>query len=140
MEEKILDQFENEDGDQLKARHGCVTAWLILVIVVNAITVFTYLFFSSAIADALPGQPSTIMLMAMGLVGILNIIFAVMLFQWKKVGFYGFIGTSVLAFILNIMMGLGMMQSISGLIGIGILYAILQINAKNGRTAWDSLE
>lgn len=47
--------------------------------------------------------------------------------------------TSILTLIINLSIGLGIAQSLVGLVGVAILYGVLQI--KNGNvTAWDNLQ
>lgn len=72
--------------------------------------------------------------------GLCNVIFAVLIFKWKKLGFHGFLITSILGLILNFMIGIGLGQSIAGLVGVALLYGILQLKAANGQSAWDGLE
>ena len=121
-----------------KERHGCVTAWLVVMIVINSITAIIYLFANDFITDSLPGN-STIMIILLGLFGIANIVFAVMLLQWKKLGFWGFVLSSAAVLIINLSIGVGIGQSVMGLVGIFILYGILQIK-KGNTTAWENLE
>ena len=68
---------------------------------------------------------------------IANIIFALALFRWKKWGFYGFIGTSIVALITNLMLGLSIAASLFGLVGIAILYWVLNMGGEN--KAWPRL-
>lgn len=123
----------------LKKRHGCVTAWLIIMIIGNGFSAFVYFLASPFITDSLPGPVPTLILTALGILGLLNVFFAIMLLNWKKYAFWGFVGTAVAAVIINISIGLGIGMSLLGLIGIGLLYGILQI--KEGTTsAWEQLE
>jgi hypothetical protein len=69
----------------------------------------------------------------------MNVVFSVMLFLWKKWGFWGFIITSIGAFAINLSIGLGVGQSIAGLVGIAVLYGVLQIK-KDNISAWANLE
>lgn len=137
--ENILDDLQEENKFGQQERHGCVTAWLILMIVANIISAISYFFLGDAIVALLPSQPPLIMLLAIGFLAIINVVFAVMLFQWKKIGFYGFVVTSILAFGLNIFMGIGISQSLPGLLGFVLLYAIFQIKNKAGKSAWENL-
>lgn len=121
-----------------KERHGCVTAWLVLIIIANSFTALAYLFASDFITDTLPEDVSTIYLILLGICGLANVVFAIMLFQWKKSGFWGFVITSVAIIFVNILIGLGIGQSLLGLVGIAILYGILHIE-KNGVSAWTHL-
>jgi len=131
--------MENGQESSLKERHGCVSAWLIFMIVVNAGVGIYYLVSSEDISRMLPSRPEPSLLMITGVVAFANVAFAVLLLKWKKMGFFGFIGTSVAGAILNIVMGLGIGQSLTGLIGVVILYGILQIK-KNDKSAWENLE
>lgn len=78
------------------------------------------------------------MIVLLGIIGIANVVFSVLLLQWKN-GFWGFIVTSIAALIINLYLGLGIGQSVFGMVGIAILYFVLQIK-KNDVTAWDNLE
>ncbi|MDR2710768.1 MAG: hypothetical protein LBB65_05510 [Burkholderiales bacterium] len=129
----------NENVNVPKQRHGCVTAWLVFVIIVNALVGLVYLFASGFIVKNLPGNVSGTMIVVLGLFCIINVILAVMLLRWKKIAFWGFVGTSVVALAINLSIGLGIGQSLFGLVGIAILYGVLQIQ-KDGVTAWKNLE
>ena len=130
--------FDETNGNS-KQRHGCVTAWLIFMIIANSLTAFLYLFAGDRIAQGLPGGISNTMLILFAVLGIANIVFSVMLLNWKKIGFWGFILSSIVALILNLSVGLGIAQSIFGLVGIAILYGVLQIK-KDDVTAWENLD
>ena len=129
----------NENLNVPKQRHGCVTAWLILMIIANSLSAGLYLFAKEMVTKSLPGDVSTPMIILLGILAIGNIIFSVMLFQWKKLGFWGFVVTGVGAIIINLIIGLGIGQSLFGLASIAILYGILQIKQGNV-TAWENLE
>jgi len=129
----------NENQNVTKQRHGCVTAWLVLMIIANSLTAIIYLFANEIITDNLPGNVSTSLIVLSGIIGIANIVFSVMLFQWKKLGFFGFILTGIGSLIINLSIGLGIRQSLFGLFGIAILYRVLQIK-KDNITAWENLE
>ena len=128
-----------ENSNAQKQRHGCVTAWLVLMIIANSLTAILYLFASDMITKNLPENVSTPMIILLGVIGISNVIFSILLFQWKKIGFWGFALTSVGALIINLSIGLGIGQSLFGLAGIAILYGVLQIKKKNV-TTWENLE
>jgi len=98
-----------------------------------------YLFAGDMITKNLPKSISYPMSISLALLGIANVIFSVLLLQWKKLGFWGFTVTSILTFIVNINIGLGVGQSLFGLVGIAILYGVLQIK-KGNATAWDNLQ
>ncbi|CAN5358422.1 hypothetical protein BH23ACT9_BH23ACT9_32750 [soil metagenome] len=127
-------------GQQVaKERHGCVTAWLWVVIVANAGSAFLYLLAGETVQRGLGGGVSPGLILLLGVLSVANIVFAVMLLQWKKVAFLGFVGTSLVGAAINVMLGIAVGQTLIGLLGVGILYAVLQM-AKNGRSAWAQLE
>jgi hypothetical protein len=120
-----------------KQRHGCLTAWLVLMIVINAATALIYLFGSGMISESLPSSPGWLF-PVLAVASIFNVICAVVLFKWKKWGFYGFVVTSVVAFVINLMIGINPAQAFLGLVGLAILYGVLQIGGE--RKGWAQLE
>ncbi|MEL7053357.1 MAG: hypothetical protein AAFV85_10800 [Cyanobacteria bacterium J06634_6] len=120
-----------------KNRHGCLTAWLIFMMIGNALGLLVYLTSGRAIQQALPGAPDWIIPVLTVLV-ILNIIFTIALFLWKKWGFWGVVATSVAALVVNLAIGISPGQSILGLVGIAILYGVLNIGEDN--KGWSQLE
>ena len=123
--------------DARKTRHGCVTAWLVLMIVANSLTAVVNLASEEAIRKTLPDMPSWA-LPVLASCAALNVVFAIALFAWKKWGFYGFVGTSIVALIVNLRSGVGIIPALFGLLGVVILYAVLQIGG--ARKAWPQLE
>lgn len=114
-----------------KKRGILLTIWLILMLLSNAGATLTYLFGGKLISSLLPTVPSWA-IYTMGVIGLLNIIFTIFLFMWKKWAFFAFCGTAAIAFLINLVIGMGF-SSILGLLGPVILYLIL-------RSKWDMLE
>ncbi len=114
----------------IKKRHGCFTAWLILMIVANSAMALFYLLGMRIMKEAYPNVPVWLFLI-LTLLGVFNLICAIALFNWKKWGFWGFCVSSVIAMIVNIFIGLGIGQSVAGPLGIAFLYGILQIGKDN---------
>lgn len=124
-------------GPEMKVRHGCVTAWLVLLIVANSATIFTTLAMSDQIKSALPSMPDwggPVLVVC----GAINVVCAILLFKWKRIGFFGFIITSLIAAGVNASAGLGVGQIAMGLVGVAILYGVLQIGSP--KSAWAQLE
>ena len=82
-------------------------------------------------------SPATIALITIA--GVANILFAMALFRWKKWGFFGFVASSIVALGTNVFIGLGIAQSVFGLVGIVILYWVLNMGEGNSR-AWTRLQ
>ena len=129
----------NETSENPKQRHGCVTTWLILVIILNSLIALLYLFAGDIIAQNFPGGISNSMLILLAVLGIANVVFSVMLLNWKKIGFWGVILSSIVALVVNLSIGIGIAQSIVGLIGVVVLYGVLQIK-KDNISAWENLD
>jgi hypothetical protein len=133
----------NEMTDS-RQRHGCLTAWLIYLIVVNFLVSLLNL---AAGAGLLPQINSNLeaqgvniavwqWLLLAGL-GLFNITGAIALFYWKKWGFYGIAASYIAAFIINTSVGLSLGTSILGCVGLAILYGVLNIGGEN--RAWSRL-
>jgi len=120
-----------------KKRHGCLTAWLVLMIIGNSATAFTYLFGGVGFSQAFPGVPGWAMPLLV-LMSIFNLVCSVALLRWKKWGFWGFAATTVFALILNLSFGLSVGSALSGLLGIFILYGVLHIGKEN--KGWSQLD
>lgn len=122
-----------------KKRHGCVSAWLVLMILVNSMSALVYFILQKVMPEVFQGILPEKNIIILGVLATANVVFAVFLLQWKKIGFWGYAGTTVIVFIINLQSGLGMNSSVFGLAGIAILYGILQIK-QDGVTAWENLE
>jgi len=136
--QSITNSGRNNSTSVEKQRHGCVTAWLVLVVVVNSFAAIIYFFASELIAWVMPNVSKTMNVLS-GILCVAYVIFAVMLFQWKKIGFLGLIVSCIVASIINIYIGFGVVESVLGLGSIAILYGILQIK-KDNVTTWENLE
>ena len=116
----------------VKQRGALITTWLTLIIVSNAFPVYIYLFFSPLITQAFPKAPEWISYIYAA-ISTINIVFIIFLLYWKKWAFYAFVATSIIALVINLFIGVGIVMSIVGLVGIGILYVIL-------KTKWEFFE
>jgi hypothetical protein len=120
-----------------KERHGCLTAWLVFLIIANAASALLYLVASDAIRQTLPIAPGWVFPL-LAVVGIFNLVCAIALLRWKKWGFYGFVVSSIVALVINLSIGLGIVQSLAGLLGLAILYGLLHLGKEN--KAWPQLD
>jgi hypothetical protein len=91
---------------------------------------------ANTIQQAIPTYPVWIV-WPITLLGLINAGCAVALFMWKKWGFLGLIITSLITFGLNLYAGIGIPQALVGLVGIAILYGVLQIGGM--RKGWPQL-
>lgn len=123
-----------------KKRHGCLTAYLILMLIANFLVVLIYSFFllaSNAMQQSMPDIPGWVVSI-LCLFAIFNILCAIALFKWKRWGFWGFCASAVIIFIINLSIGVGIFQSVMGLLGVAILFGVLQIGKEN--KGWPQLD
>ncbi len=120
------------------ARHGCLTAWLVLIIIVSTIFAIVCLFRSFMLIQQPAGLPVwfiPVMLVAF-LLNAAAIACAVALFRWKRWGFYGY--AIVKAIDITLGMLLGNPSAVLGVIGIVILFGLLHMGGPN--KAWYNLD
>lgn len=103
-----------------------LTIWLVLMTISAIYTIYSYTLGSEAVTKTLPIPAWS--LMALALLGVVNLFAVVMLWMWKKMGFYIIIGSTIIAASLNgIILGvLGFVASIMAIVGIVILYLAMK--------------
>jgi hypothetical protein len=134
-----MENTEYNETELVKERHGCVTSWLVFMIVANSLIGLIYLLVPESISKEMDGKIPIYILSILGLIAIANVVFSLALFKWKLWGFYGFIVSSLASFIINLLIGTEVVQSVMGLIGIAFLYGVLQIK-KDNISAWNFME
>jgi hypothetical protein len=112
----------------LKWRHGCLTFWLVLMLIVTASRTLTFLLWRN---------PSFLNILFF-LGGLFNLVCIMALFRWKKWGFWGLVCSGAFIFIVNLAIGVSPYEALWGLVGIPILYGILHIGRE--WKAWTQLE
>lgn len=113
-----------------KKRGGCLTAWIVLNLVVICLFTLLYAlaFFGSLIVSNPITSPAVFLLFALlGLVGVVGLS---LLLGWRKIGFYLVLGYVLLNFALAFPLGLfnGDPRIFLPLIGVAILYFWLRRN------------
>lgn len=118
--------------NETKQRHGCVNAWLWLVIAVNfAFCVYYAIHMFSVWSNSHVWGFGLLSILALG-----NVLGAILLMRWNKCGFYLFIVCSIITAIVNAgILDLGAYSGIQGLVAILIWWGILHIK-KDGVPAW----
>lgn len=118
--------------ENLKQRHGCVTAWLWIVIVINLIMFLTFCsqMLSASLSDIMWGNG------VLASLALVNVLSAILLMRWNRWGLY-LLALNVLAGIgCNVcILGLGLYEVLPSALGIFIYCCILQIR-KDGVSAW----
>lgn len=120
-----------------KTRHGCLTAILILMIVSSSLSFLSNLFLDEYSQRLHPGLP-TYYPPVFVLLAAAEIVCAIAVYRWKKWGFYGFVATSSITFIMNVAAGANVMLSLLSLLGVAVLYGVLQIGS--GNKGWAQLD
>lgn len=123
--------------NQQKVRHGCLTIWLGFLLIANSSVVLIYTLYNSTLRKLYPTTPAWAF-SVLTLCGVLNIIFLIALLRWKKWGFWGSVGTYVLSFTVNLLLGISFIQAFLGLSGLVVLFGTLQIGKEN--KGWSQLE
>jgi hypothetical protein len=98
---------------------------------------FFIFFWGSTIRQNIADLPNWA-LPVLAVLGIFNVVCAVALFQWKKWALWGFVASAVIAFAINLRIGLGVGQSVLGLVSIAVLYWVLQVGGE--KKGWAQLE
>ena len=123
--------MQSSSSEQQAVRTSTTTAWLWIVVVLNAV-VGLYSFTLIGTMTALGLSPFTLIVGAFLSFGIA--VGAYLILQWKKMGFY--IAAGCVA--INIILNFGVGTIVSGLLGLGVLYYVLQYPKDN--KAWDHLK
>jgi hypothetical protein len=111
----------------LRERGALLTGWLILMLFANAWAIYRYILI---IEDWLShndvnwnrlGVPFVVLIV----LGIINIVAVVLLWRWRIVGLYIFVATSLIVFMLNLILGVPLLTALIGLVGMIILFALV---------------
>lgn len=122
--------------ENLKQRHGCVSIWLWLIIIINVVYFFVYI---SKSFDLINYNRTLGYGLLSGL-ALVNVLGGILLMRWNKCGFYILIVNSLLAIGCNVgFLHISAVSSVPSLMAILIWWAILQIR-KNGVSAWQLMD
>lgn len=113
--EEVLNITPPEAGTA-KKRGFWLTAYLVLMFLVNPFTAYMYFSSPNLMIDIYP-RASIELIYLLGLMCAVNVILGIGIFNWKKWGVYGFYAIVCIAFIINLYIGLGIGTSIIGLVG-----------------------
>jgi glucan phosphoethanolaminetransferase (alkaline phosphatase superfamily) len=128
-----------EEIQEPKQRHLFVTLWLMLLIIVNSLAILTYLLLPNDLIFKYLRNTTTNDIFEHIIIAFINILFVIILLKWKKWGFWGFTITALINSIISYNSSHSTFVLIGGLVGILMLYAVLQTR-KNNVSAWKNLE
>tara|TARA_B100000579_G_C22145000_1_gene538256 strand:- start:11 stop:400 length:390 start_codon:yes stop_codon:yes gene_type:complete len=127
-----------QNAQNKKKRHWCLFAYLVLTLIANAFLSFVY--FKTSTIQPQTAYQSLIPQWYFQVVGILclfNLISAFAILKWKKWGFWLFTLTASIPLNLNLYFELSIVYSVGELIGVAILYGVLQIGGD--KKGWSQL-
>ena len=144
--------MENNEANELppqieeKKRHGCLSVFLILVLIVNAVATFTQLtafFFSEQITYQDAQSLATTIIprwfwFVLGITSLINFLSLIAIINWKKCGFWFFTLSAFVNLGFSLYAGLYIENGITGLIGVAILYGVLHIGGD--KKGWAQLD
>jgi mannose/fructose/N-acetylgalactosamine-specific phosphotransferase system component IIB len=110
----------HKEQGSVRTRSGCLTAYLILMLIANLIAGFFYFIANTELRHRLPSKYEWLIPL-MGFLCFANIVFAIALLNWKKWGLFGAIVCSIIVFIINLTLGISIINLLFGLVGLGIL-------------------
>src|SRR5688500_17923755 len=110
---------------QMQERGGCLTAWLLVMLLANGFTVISYLFGFTTMQQVYPTVHPVIFVLLAGL-GIVNLASVYGLWTWKKWGFYLFAISASVVLVINLSIGIPILPALLGLVGIGLLWLLLR--------------
>jgi uncharacterized membrane protein SpoIIM required for sporulation len=119
-------------------RHGFVTFWLVLGVIFGPIAGLMCFATPYSIAQYYP-KASYSSIMSMGIISLADTVACILMLCWKKIGFWLWLGLSVVSIIISIGVGISIGYILSSFVGIAIMWGILHIR-KNGKTTWEQLE
>ena len=124
-------------NNDLKQRHGCVTFWLWLVLLVNLGSVLMQVV--NLFDPEEPVYPVwTVVLLV--LLASCNVVASLLLMRWRKLGFYLFVASALAELVVGLLLpDYHPVQSVASLFNIAIWWAVLQIRS-DGRSAWSQME
>lgn len=114
--------------DKQVKRSGCLTAFIIVLIVLYVLGALGSFLAGPLLSGLMPEySTNTSYSIISGVLSLINVIFLIGVWMYKKWGFYGFVGVSILNIILSIFLTGSIITSlISGLIFPLILYILIR--------------
>ena len=129
----------------LKRRHGCLTAWLIFLIMVNSIGVLAIIVVMYAVSISDEEVQQVVLeypiwvFPAMFIICIFDLGCLVALFRWKVWGFWGFLFSGVVALPVNLAAGAGPAMALWSSFS-GPIFLAFVLNIGKSNKGWSQLE
>jgi hypothetical protein len=107
------------------SRGGCLTAWLVLMIIANTGSALVYLLRADPLVAHFP-RLSGGGIWLLRAATLANIVLVVLIWNWRRVGVWGFTAVALLAFPLNLYIGVNPFMAALGLVGLVILAVLVR--------------
>lgn len=118
-------------SQQERKRGGCLTAFLIMTLIMVPLAGLYYLLeafgvrlATFGVRQAIPSMPGW-SIPVLGLLSIPIFLFSLAIWKWKKWGIYGFCASASLAFVINLSIGVPIAGALLGLVSIVILVLLV---------------
>jgi ribosomal protein L40E len=119
-----------------KSRHGCLTTWLIFIIIVNAGFAILNLLKRDMLWEEV-AAPTWVVIFSVAM-AVLTVVCAIALFRWQMWGFILFLFLAIVTCVVDVAVARNILAGIMAFIPVLVLYGVLHIGRKiNG---WDQLE
>src|SRR5262245_55758718 len=126
-ESRVADAAEGNAaaGAERPTRGGCLVAFLGFMVVANAAVALIYFAATGTIAAQFPRLTEGLVRL-LGVAALLNVLWAILVWRWFRLGVYGLIVMSVFAFSVNIYVGVPALQAVVGFLGPAILALLVR--------------
>jgi hypothetical protein len=111
--------------EQSPQRGGCLTAFLLLLIVAYPLLALSYWLGSALIKRAVPAMPDWFS-PVMALACLYDFAFAIAIWKWRRWGVFGYGVITVLVFVANLAIGWPLIRALPGLLGFLVLLGLLR--------------
>jgi hypothetical protein len=137
MQNLKIETPQSPEKRKIKKRHGLLTAYLILLIVLIAGAVAYF------VAEAISSKPSLTIpgwaLSVLAVLGLLEIVCVIAILKWKKWGFWGYCALEMIVLIVDISSGESTAMVPIGLVLIALMAGALNIGNKENK-GWSQLD
>ncbi|MFT7491066.1 MAG: hypothetical protein ACI80S_000648 [Pseudohongiellaceae bacterium] len=106
----------------VKKQRSCwLSAFLILMLIANALTAYIYTTNPELVMGLYPRATATVLYL-LAVIACINVILAIGIWAWRKWGVIGFYISIIIVFIINLYLGVGFLASMPGLVGGAIIF------------------
>ena len=106
-------------------RGGCLTSLLVFMIIANAASALIYLLNPGPVIQQYPRLAQGFLLLFIVAL-LLNIVLAILVWKWRRVGVYGCIAIALIVFPINLYVGIPVLKALTGFLGPLILGVLVR--------------